>query len=139
MAGCPQGRPAENFGLWADFSFLTLASVAPCAQMHSSAPFGHCQKHYAWPAQQDRKPRLRPWATMLGACAMTTKFLDNIIFKFKILLSWRFPRKKKKKNSVSDDFPLCPDLPFLALLENGKENLQKSKDFLSLANPQNLW
>ena len=30
---------------------------------------------------------------ILGACAMTTKFLDNIIFTFKILLSWRFPRK----------------------------------------------
>ena len=29
----------------------------------------------------------------LGACAMTTKFLDNKIFTFKILLSWRFPRK----------------------------------------------
>ena len=24
---------------------------------------------------------------------MTTKFLDNKIFTFKILLSWRFPRK----------------------------------------------
>ena len=34
---------------------------------------------------------------------MTTKFLDNIICTFKILLSWRFPRK----NSVLDDFPLC--------------------------------
>ena len=29
-----------------------------------------------------------------------------------------------------------PDLPFLAFLENGKENHQKNKDFLSLANPQ---
>ena len=28
-----------------------------------------------------------------------------------------------------------PDLPFLAFLENDKENHQKSKDFLSLANP----
>ena len=35
---------------------------------------------------------------------MTTKFLDNKICTFKILLSWRFPRK----NSVLDDFPLCP-------------------------------
>ena len=32
-----------------------------------------------------------------------------------------------------------PDLPFLAFLENGKENHQKSKDFLSLVNPQNPW
>ena len=39
----------------------------------------------------------------LGACAMTTKFLGNKICTFKILLSWRFPRK----NSVLDDFPLC--------------------------------
>ena len=29
----------------------------------------------------------------VGACAMTTKFLDNKIFTFKILLSWRFPWK----------------------------------------------
>ena len=35
---------------------------------------------------------------------MTTKFLDNKIIAFKILLSWRFPRK----NSVLDNFPLCP-------------------------------
>ena len=32
---------------------------------------------------------------LLGACAMTTKFLDNNICTFKILLSWHFPRKKK--------------------------------------------
>ena len=34
-------------------------------------------------------------------------------------------------------FPLVPnpDLPFLAFLENGKENHQKNKDSLSLANP----
>ena len=30
---------------------------------------------------------------LIGACTMTTKFLDNKIFTFKILLSWRFPRK----------------------------------------------
>ena len=29
----------------------------------------------------------------LGACAMTTTFLDNKICTFKILLSWRFRRK----------------------------------------------
>ena len=29
----------------------------------------------------------------IGACAMTTKFLDNKILTFKILSSWRFPRK----------------------------------------------
>ena len=29
----------------------------------------------------------------VGACAMTTEFLDNKICSFKILLSWRFPRK----------------------------------------------
>ena len=42
----------------------------------------------------------------LGACAMTTKFLDHRICAFKILLSWHFPTKKR--NSVLDDFPLCP-------------------------------
>ena len=43
----------------------------------------------------------------LGACAMTTKFLDNRIFKFDFLLSWRFPRKA----AFWDDFPLCPRRP----------------------------
>ena len=38
---------------------------------------------------------------------MTTHFLDNKISTFKILLSWRFPRKKK----VLDDFPLFPQGP----------------------------
>ena len=46
-------------------------------------------------------------AQKLGACAMTTKFLDNKICTFKILLSWRFPRKQ----SFLDDFPLCPQGP----------------------------
>ena len=36
---------------------------------------------------------------------MTTKFLDNKICTFIILLLRNFPRKK---NSVLDDFPLCP-------------------------------
>ena len=35
---------------------------------------------------------------------MTTKFLDNKICTFNILLSWRFPRKQ----AFLDDFPLCP-------------------------------
>ena len=39
-----------------------------------------------------------PWKSLLnvGACAMTTKFLDHKICTFKILLSWRFPRKKQR-------------------------------------------
>ena len=37
----------------------------------------------------------------LGAYAMTTKFLDNKICTFKILLSWRFPRQ----TAFWDDFP----------------------------------
>ena len=45
---------------------------------------------------------------------MTTKFLDNKICSFKILLSWRFPRK----NSVLDDFPLCPQGPPPSKSEN---------------------
>ena len=32
-------------------------------------------------------------ACFIGACAMTAKFLDNKVFTFEILLSWRFPRK----------------------------------------------
>ena len=43
----------------------------------------------------------------LGACAMTTKFLDNIIFTFKFLLSWRF----LWKIAFLDNFPLCPPAP----------------------------
>ena len=39
----------------------------------------------------------------IGACAMTTKFLDYIICTFKILLSWHFPL-------FWDDFPFCPPL-----------------------------
>ena len=35
---------------------------------------------------------------------MTTKFLDYKIRTFKILLSWRFPRK----TAFSDNSPLCP-------------------------------
>ena len=44
-----------------------------------------------------------------GACAMTIKFLDNKICTFKILLSWRFPQKKK--NCVLDDFSSLPPRP----------------------------
>ena len=43
----------------------------------------------------------------LGACAMTTELLDNKICTFKIVLSWRFPRKQ----AFLDDFPLCPQGP----------------------------
>ena len=38
---------------------------------------------------------------------MTTKSLDDILFKLKIVLSWRFPRK----TAFRDDFPLCPHCP----------------------------
>ena len=38
---------------------------------------------------------------------MTTKFLDNKIFTFKILLSWRFPRKQ----AFLDDFSSLPPRP----------------------------
>ena len=47
---------------------------------------------------------LNLWFGKLGACATTTKFLDNKLSTFKFLLSWRLPRK----NSVLDDLPLCP-------------------------------
>ena len=42
----------------------------------------------------------------LGACAMTTKLLDNKICTFKILLSWRFPRKQ----AFLDSSPKAPPL-----------------------------
>ena len=50
----------------------------------------------------------------VGACAMTTKFLDNKICTFKILLSWRFPRKQ----AFRGDFPLCPQGPPSSQSEN---------------------
>ena len=46
-------------------------------------------------------------AFCIGACTMTTKFLDNKISTFRILLSWRFPRKQAFWTS----FPLCPQAP----------------------------
>ena len=47
------------------------------------------------------------FSSSIGACAMTTKFLDNKICTFKILLSWRFPRKQ----AFLGDYPLCPQGP----------------------------
>ena len=44
---------------------------------------------------------------ILGACAMTTKFPDNKICTFKIVLSWRFQRK----TTFLDNFLLCPQCP----------------------------
>ena len=44
---------------------------------------------------------------LIGACAMTTKFLDNTVSTFKFLLSWRIPRK----TAFLDDFPLRPQCP----------------------------
>ena len=38
---------------------------------------------------------------------MTTKFLDNKICTFKIILSWRFPRKA----AFLDDSPSAPNAP----------------------------
>ena len=43
----------------------------------------------------------------VGARAMTTKFLDDKICTFKILLSWRFPRKQ----AFWGDFPLRSPSP----------------------------
>ena len=40
---------------------------------------------------------------------MTTNFLDNKICTFKILLSWRFPQRKK--NSVFQQFSSLPQAP----------------------------
>ena len=49
-------------------------------------------------------------ATLLGACAMTTKILDNKICSFKILLSWRFPRKRGYGRFSSLSPPKAPPL-----------------------------
>ena len=42
---------------------------------------------------------------------MTTKFLDNKICNFEILLSWRFPPPPPKKNSVFGRFSSLPSRP----------------------------
>ena len=48
MAGCPQGRPAENFGLWADFSFLRgspeVSETSPEVPRASGATKPECTK-----------------------------------------------------------------------------------------------
>ena len=49
-------------------------------------------------------------APFVGACAMTTKFLDNKICDFKILLSWRCPRKKQRFGRFSSLPPRPPPL-----------------------------
>ena len=47
---------------------------------------------------------------ILGACAMTTKFLDNKICTFKHLLSWRFPQKKSAFWTIFLSAPKAPPL-----------------------------
>ena len=42
---------------------------------------------------------------------MTTKLFDNQICTFKFLLSWRFPRKKKKKTAFWTIFLSAPKAP----------------------------
>ena len=54
-------------------------------------------------------PQLQSLA-ILGACAMTTKILDNKISTFKILLSWRFPRKQAFLGRFSSLPPRPPTL-----------------------------
>ena len=53
------------------------------------------------------KLREFPGLVQIGACATTTKYLDNKMFTFKIILSWRFPRE----TAFLDNFPLCPNAP----------------------------
>ena len=50
-----------------------------------------------------------PLLLLLGACAMTTKFLDNKICTFRILLSWR--SHKNKPLSVFGRFSSLPPKP----------------------------
>ena len=56
----------------------------------------------------------------LGDTSMTRRVVEKLCTK-KVCVDFLAPR--------------FPDLLFLAFLENGKENHQKSKDFLSLPNP----
>ena len=56
-----------------------------------------CENHFL-----TAKPTANPF---LGSCAMTTKFLDDKIFKFKFLLSWRFPRKQAFWGNLSLSAP----------------------------------
>ena len=71
----------------------------------------------------------------LGACAMTTKFLTYKMFKFKILLSWRFPRKTafwtifpsapKPPPSKSENFIFIVVSPSLTALQRNSMNLSR--------------
>ena len=54
------------------------------------------QASRSWAKTQQLKHLVGP-KPFLGACAMTTKFLDNQICTFKSLLSWCSPRNEKKK------------------------------------------
>ena len=45
------------------------------------------------PNKKDLKCEGMVHGEKIGACAMTTIFLDNKICTFKIVLSWRFPMK----------------------------------------------
>ena len=59
----------------------------------------HNLKVDAWPPKhmwlEMITSRAKSACFKVGACAMTTKFLDVQICTFKILLSWRFPRERK--------------------------------------------
>ena len=68
---------------------------------------------------------------------MTTKCLDNKICTFKIILSWRFPRK----TAFLDDFPLCPQgappqkakMCFFIVVSPSLKKVISHNDYASLA------
>ena len=64
---------------------------------------------------------------------MTTKFLDNKICTFKILLSWRFPRNQ----AFLDDFPLWPQRPPPSKV-GGRKTAQEKNKFLGTEVPRNF-
>ena len=59
-----------------------------------------------WKSKRRRKKAffLR-YPQILGACAMTTRFLDKQMCTFRILLSWRFPRKEQHFGTISSLTP----------------------------------
>ena len=74
--------------------WMSQESMTMClGVVGSSHSFLSIRAYMGCRTDQHSSQKLLRNSGFLGACAMTTKFLDNKICTFKILLSWRFPRK----------------------------------------------
>ena len=80
-----------------DMSACRDSSLSQCwLPMYStlaSKPSNNHRKNALDSCHKGLQFRATPTPAKIGACAMTTKFLDKKICTFKIVLSWCFPRK----------------------------------------------